>query len=338
MFKTISQIIPAVVLMSHILCANAAEPRRVISLDGTWQIAQGKLDVVPSGPSEFVREVPVPGLVDMAKPGFDEIGLKSEKREAFWYRRTLSFDGTLPETAILKIHKAKFGARVFLNGKLVGEHLPCFTPAEFNIRQHVLAQGQTNELLIRIGASRESLPETMPRGWDFEKLRYIPGIYDSIQLILTGTPHIVCVQTVPDISAQNLRIVTWVNQQAGSDAAKLRYTIREARSQKIVATSSDKHQKPPLTPGETEALISPVMNSKGEQIYDVTIPMKDCRLWSPEDPFLYELTVSSGGDSLSTRFGMRSFKFDKASGRAVLNGKPYFLRGTNICLYRFFED
>jgi hypothetical protein len=35
---------------------------------------------------------------------------------------------------------------------------------------------------------------------------------------------------------------------------------------------------------------------------------------------------------------MRSLTFDQASGHAVLNGKPYFLRGTNVTLYRFFED
>jgi len=35
---------------------------------------------------------------------------------------------------------------------------------------------------------------------------------------------------------------------------------------------------------------------------------------------------------------MRSFRFDKESGRAILNGKTYFMRGTNVCAYRFFED
>ena len=35
---------------------------------------------------------------------------------------------------------------------------------------------------------------------------------------------------------------------------------------------------------------------------------------------------------------MREFKFDPATGRAMLNGKPYFMRGSNITLYRFFED
>jgi len=35
---------------------------------------------------------------------------------------------------------------------------------------------------------------------------------------------------------------------------------------------------------------------------------------------------------------MRSFRFDAQSGRALLNGKPYFMRGTNVCIFRFFED
>ena len=52
----------------------------------------------------------------------------------------------------------------------------------------------------------------------------------------------------------------------------------------------------------------------------------------------YTLEADSGGDSFHTRFGMREFKFDPATGRAMLNGKPYFMRGSNITLYRFFED
>jgi hypothetical protein len=71
---------------------------------------------------------------------------------------------------------------------------------------------------------------------------------------------------------------------------------------------------------------------------DVRIPIKDCHLWSPEDPFLYELTVSTGADSLTTRFGMRSFRFNPETKRAELNGKTYFMRGTNTCFFRFAED
>ena len=40
----------------------------------------------------------------------------------------------------------------------------------------------------------------------------------------------------------------------------------------------------------------------------------------------------------STRFGIREFRYDTPTKRAYLNGKVYFLRGSNITLHRFFED
>ena len=75
-----------------------------------------------------------------------------------------------------------------------------------------------------------------------------------------------------------------------------------------------------------------------EDSIDVKIPIKNCHLWSPEDPFLYTLEVNTDADETSTRFGMREFHFDTVTKKGVLNGKPYFLRGSNVTLYRFFED
>ena len=80
-----------------------------------------------------------------------------------------------------------------------------------------------------------------------------------------------------------------------------------------------------MQPGETQTVTQ-------------TIAIPDAHLWSPEDPFLYVLESSTGGDSVSTRFGMREFRFDSATKRAYLNGKVYYLRGSNITLHRFFED
>jgi len=41
---------------------------------------------------------------------------------------------------------------------------------------------------------------------------------------------------------------------------------------------------------------------------------------------------------LTTRFGMRSFEPNPEGGAYLLNGEPYYLRGTNVCIFRFFED
>lgn len=69
-----------------------------------------------------------------------------------------------------------------------------------------------------------------------------------------------------------------------------------------------------------------------------TVAVPGARLWSPESPNLYVLETGAGGDTVSTRFGMREFRFDTATKRAYLNGRVYFMRGSNITLHRFFED
>ncbi|MHC4694994.1 MAG: glycoside hydrolase family 2 protein, partial [Planctomycetota bacterium] len=294
-------------------------PRRIIDLNGTWEVAQGSMDSLPDS---FQHKVPVPGLVDMARPAFEEVGKKSEKREAFWYRRTFTVKGKIPDVAILKIQKAKYGTKVFLNGELVGEHLPCFTPALLDVKKFLKGSGRENELIVRVGADRESMPKDMPGGWDFEKYLYIPGIYDSVELILTGKPFIANVQTVPNISENKVQVVTEVQGPVGSGYGSISYEVTEVRTGKLVGTVESRS----------------IAFSVGTTKLKASIPIENCKLWTPENPFLYELKLSTGEDCVRIRFGMRSFRFDKESGRAVLNGKPYIMRGTNVCVYRFFED
>ncbi|MBQ9880490.1 MAG: glycoside hydrolase family 2, partial [Clostridia bacterium] len=53
------------------------------------------------------------------------------------------------------------------------------------------------------------------------------------------------------------------------------------------------------------------------------------RLWSPEEPNLYEFTVKSGGDEVESYFAFRTVDVGEVSGkpRLLLNGKPYFFNG-----------
>jgi len=309
-----------------LLAAGPARPqqqamlRRIVSLDGTWQIAQGSMDR-PSEP--FRRTVPVPGLADMAEPAFEQVGFKSEKRQAFWYRRTFRLEQPLSPVAMLKINKAKYGTKVWLNGQVVGEHIGCFTPAWFDVTGLLKEPPAENELLVRLGADRSALPETVPTGWDFEKYRYIPGIYDSVQLILTGRPYIASVQTAPQPSRQQLRVRAELQQTADHQQLHLAYRITTASTGQLFQQGQITIENP---------------DKKNNLVADFTIPMPNARLWSPEQPFLYNLELTTVGDSIQVRFGMRSFAFDRIRGRAILNGRVYFLRGTNICIFRFFED
>jgi len=148
------------------LIAAAAEnipdpsPRNSVSLDGMWEIAEGVMD---QPPEKFEHQIPVPGLVALAQPPFQGVGYRAKHRDAFWYRRTFNLDEPIPAIVRLKVSKAMFGSRVLLNGKLVGDHAPSFTPGYFDLNEKTgtyeikgtLRPGK-NELLIRVGASRNS--------------------------------------------------------------------------------------------------------------------------------------------------------------------------------------
>lgn len=301
----------------------ASAPRRspgrhVTSLNGVWQVEQGGLETPPVA---FLHTVAVPGLVDLAVPAFADVGKVSGQRQAFWYRRSFDVENPIPAVAILKFHKFRFGAKVWLNGELLGEHLPCFTPGEFDARA-LLRPGQ-NELLVRLGANRELLPPDQPSGQDFEKYLFLPGICDAVELILSGAPFIRNIQTVPDIIGGRLRVVAEI--AAGAEAASFQLQAAVAAVREGQAPGAAAAVAVTLAAGQVTSV-------------DFSVPMPDARLWSPEDPFLYELTLSTGGDTAQARFGMRTFRFDPVAKCALLNGKPCYLRGSNITIERFYED
>src|SRR5271169_1726970 len=113
--------------------------RKTISLDGRWEIADGKNP--ETIPASFDHTVPVPGLANLAQPFFTNVdafysrehlanriraklapsdwltnywnGKVDQDRNYFWYQRT--FHAPSPRAvALLKINKAQFGTAVWL--------------------------------------------------------------------------------------------------------------------------------------------------------------------------------------------------------------------------------
>ena len=172
--------------------------RNIINLNGKWDISESKTSTLPE---KYTNSIVIPGLVDRTETPFDSVGFKCSKRNFYNYHRTFNLPQNLPAKVLLKIHKASYGTRVFLNVREVGYNPFCFTPTLFDIREF-LKPGQTNDITVQIGAYLDNIPDTVPNGSDFEKIKYIAGIYDNVEFILSGYPFVNNIQIAPDIKQQ----------------------------------------------------------------------------------------------------------------------------------------
>jgi hypothetical protein len=345
-----------------IYCTNLpgtvfSTPRHTISLNGVWEIDESvEADAIPT---QFRHTVPVPGLANLSKPAFKDVdlfdsmelianrirqgklpesariqtaGIPRQNRNFFWYRKTFRAPSKR-EIAILKINKAQFGTAVWLNGNKIGEHAGCFTAGYFDLTDSVL-WGKENVLIVRIGAHPGVLPVTYPTGTDFEKLKWTPGIYDDVSVFFADSPLIEHVQVAPRLSTSDIVIQTKLKNYGHTSAFSISQTVYDG--DKPVSKSAD---------------IVVVLEHGKETTILQRVEIPEPKLWSPESPYLYRLVTiatpeSSGvsansirkGDGVVTRFGMREFRSDAKTGKFYLNGKLYYLRGSNITLHRFFED
>ncbi len=303
------------VLLAGCLVANGTmSDRLTVSLNGDWELAES---VGADAPGVFERTVPVPGLVDLAEPGLAATGVESAQRNYFWYRTTFDTPDEAFRRAQLRIHKAKYGSKVWLNGRLVDEHDFNFSAGEFELAEHLKPAGETNGLLVQVAAHPSLQPDHIVWGHDFEKNKHIPGIYDDVEIVFTGRHRFDSVQLAPSWQRRNVLVDVDVFGHSPSSPIQVDYRVTEAATAKVIAEGHES------------------LDPAGQSF---EIPMPKGRPWSPEDPFLYEIELSIDGDSWSHRFGLRDFAFNADTGFAELNGGTYFLRGTNICLFRFFED
>ncbi|MBK8880887.1 MAG: hypothetical protein IPN67_00455 [Bacteroidales bacterium] len=143
-------------------------------------------------------------------------------------------------------------------------------PGYFDLKT-ALRKGD-NDLIIAVGASRSSIPADMPDGFDYEKERYISGIFDNVDLILSGTPYVKNVQVAPDIEKKTARVQVKILSGDKQTSSKVAFLIRETATAKVVGA---------FTTGKLD------FGAGSDNTIDISIPIENCTLWSPEKPFLY---------------------------------------------------
>lgn len=195
---------------------------------------------------------------------------------------------------ILKIGAANYLCRIFVNKKYVGMHKGGSTPCYFDITDYL---EHSNRIIIQVDSTRrdEQVPPAVTDWFNYG------GVYRDIELI-----------RVPKIHIRNFQIAL----EPDSDFGKIRASIVMSETVDGTAVLTI-HEL-----GITQEIR--VKDGKGELVFEAC-PV----LWSPENPKLYEVTLSCGDDKVSDNVGFREIRVKGME--IVLNGRPVFLRG--VCCH-----
>ncbi|GHF44011.1 glycoside hydrolase [Deinococcus metalli] len=271
-----------------------------LNLNGPWQFqAAGSGDAVPV--RRTLREtVLVPFPVESALSGV------ARHEAAMWYRRTFTLPaGWTGRRVLLHFGAVDTVAAVYVNGRPVGTHRGGYDAFSFDITPQ-LVRG-VNEVIVHV------LDDTGEGGAPVGKQRLEPsgifyaassGIWQTVWLEPVAATHVSRLTLTPDVPGRALRATV-----QGTGQGRVHLTAKAGAT--VVGTAT------------------------GELGQEIRLPVPAAHLWSPDDPFLYTLTVTveQGGrtvDRVQSYFGMRSIGLATVNGwtRPVLNGKFVFQLGT----------
>ena len=221
------------------------------------------------------------------------IGRRMEKTPGVTYRKTFSLqEGFVKDRVLLHFGAVDQVAGVVLNGREIGSHTGGYDAFCFDITD---ALQETNELSVGV---LDDLPSAiLPYGKQREKrggMWYTP---------VTGIWQTVWIESVPKNYIRALKIET------GANYAKIK--AEGIKDGTVSVCTPEGEIKGNLTDGEA------------------VIQIERPRTWSPEDPYCYDFTVTSGEDCVSSYFALRTLEIRTVDGlpRLCLNGSPYFFHG-----------
>ena len=262
-----------------------------LNLNGRWEYAITDSD---ESPRRWDGTILVPFSPESALSG---VGRSLQPGQTLWYRREVILpQGFIPADGRLLLH---FGAvdqeaAVYWNGRLLGRHMGGYNAFTLDATD---ALGPRNSLVVRVHDDTDASFHSRGK----QKTRR-GGIWYTPQ---SGIWQTVWMEAVPRHYIESLRIVPLFDQSA--------VEVMVRCSQPLQCEATVDGRTVPFTSGEP-----------------ARIPMPDFRAWSPEDPYLYDLSVTLGEDRVESYFGMRKVEVRADRGgvkRLFLNGEPYFQSG-----------
>ena len=271
------------------------------NLNGVWQYAIQ--DKEAGKPAEWDGEILVPFAVESALSG---VMKPVQPEQKLWYRRTFEAPA-MNEDGRLLLH---FGAvdwecTVWVNGTEVGQHVGGYDPFSFDITDQ-LADGE-NEIILAVWDPTDA--GWQPRGKQVLKPHGI--MYTAV----TGIWQTAWLETVPAAYIKSLKIVPDI------DRGVVCVTVNASEKAQVQLAAIDGKET--------------VAKKSADAGQTIELPIENAKLWSPDEPNLYDLKVSllqdgKTVDVVESYFGMRKIHVAKdADGlnRLMLNNEVVFQYG-----------
>lgn len=291
------------------------EGRHTTDLNGHWQII---IDPYETGYYDYRYQPSTDGYFKNAKPkspsdlieyDFDsseQLNVpgdwnSQDQRLLFyegtvWYKKSFGYQKKDRTRLFVYFGAANYVADVYLNGGKLGRHEGGFTPFNFEITN--LVREKDNFLIVKVDNKRrrDGVPTLNTDWWNYG------GLTRDVDLV-----------EVPDTFIEDYflqlkkgstdELTGWLKLSGAAGGRAITVEIPEANVKQSVATDAN---------GYAAVSFQARLN-----------------LWSPENPKLYLVKVSTDSDSVVDRIGFRSI--DVRGSDILLNGKPIFLRG--ICIH-----
>ncbi|MFB7652522.1 MULTISPECIES: LamG-like jellyroll fold domain-containing protein [unclassified Streptomyces] len=280
------------------------------NLNGPWQFSAAEAGEQPVFGKNLDEKIIVPFPVESQLSGLER------HEDHMFYRKLVE----VPKSwKVGKSDKAgnrlklNFGAvdyqaRVFVNGKKVAEHTGGYNAFSADITDALKGKGP-QEVVVAVtdtgGANQPMGKQSRNPGGIF--YTQSSGIWQTVWMEPVARASVDNVVTTPDIDTSSLAVT--VESGDASDKARVEAVARDKRGKVVGRVSGPANEK-------------------------LRLPVAKQHLWSPDDPYLYDLDVKlvdgRSTDRVGGYFGMRKISVEKVGGfpKLVLNGKPVFSLAT----------
>ena len=247
---------------------------------------------IESIPDVFDGQILVPYSPEVEKSGVNKV---ITPKDYLFYRLNYEIpEGFVKDKVILHFGAVDQIAELFINGKFVLKHIGGFLPFSCDIKPYL--EGNKLEIILRVqDTTNSSYHSSGKQALNPGGIWYKPqsGIYMPVWMESVREGFIEKLKITPDIDKKvvNLRFIS------SEKTAKLELNGR-------------------------------ILEVKAN--FDNIIEIPDMKLWSPENPYLYEFKLSNDVDEISSYFAMRKIslvKNEKGMKIIALNNEPYFMKG-----------